>query len=89
MIPVCGMAWTTAQRDELQATIATGLLTVEYSGPPARRETYQSLDAMRALLAEMNRQLAGAPAYRLGVVRTGLNTGGGTGTSGFGSGGNP
>lgn len=84
-----GMAWTEAQRDELQAAIATGLLTVRYEGPPAREQTYQSLGAMRALLAEMNRQLAKAPTFRLGVVKSGLVTGGGTGTSGFGSGGNP
>lgn len=86
-----GMAWTTQQRDELQAAIASGLRTVRYEGPPAREQTYQDLSEMRALLAEMNRQLnkTQAPNFRLGVVKSGLVTGGGAGTSGFGSGGNP
>ena len=82
-----GMAWTTQQRDELQAAIASGLLSVRYEGPPAREETYQSLGAMRALLSEMNRQLANAPTFRLATTRTGLNgnrTNSGFTGSGFG-----
>ncbi|MES2170548.1 MAG: hypothetical protein V4479_07480 [Actinomycetota bacterium] len=79
------MAWTEAQRDELQAAIATGLLTVRYEGPPAREQTYQSLPAMRALLAEMNRQLNKTPTFRLGTTQSGLNTG--PGRRGFDDGG--
>ena len=67
------MAWTEAQRDELQTAVASGILTVRYEGPPAREVTYQSLGAMRALLAEMNRQRSNAPTYRLAATRSGLN----------------
>lgn len=79
-----GMAWTIKQRDELQAAIASGLRSVRYEGPPAREETYQDLGQMRALLAEMNRQLNGSqsPNFRLAVVKSGLVTGGGAGTDG-------
>lgn len=68
------MPWTTQQRDELEAAIASGVLTVEYSGPPARKQTYQSIDAMLKVLALMNRQLEGAPTYRLASTRKGLDT---------------
>lgn len=45
--------WTEDDVTTLKTAIASGVLSVEYSGPPARRITYQSLDAMRSLLAEM------------------------------------
>lgn len=84
-----GMAYTQAQLLELEAAIASGILTVRYEGPPAREITYQSLFAMESLRARMIRELGKAPGFRLGVVKSGLVTGGGTGTGGFGSGGNP
>lgn len=37
----------------LKAAIVSGVLTVSYSGPPARQITYQSLTAMREQLAIM------------------------------------
>lgn len=84
------MAYTQAQLLELEAAIASGILTVRYEGPPAREQTYQSLEAMENLRARMIRELnPSRPGFRLGVVKSGLVTGGGTGTSGFGSGGNP
>lgn len=58
------MSWTQAEIDTLRAAIASGVLTVKYAGPPAREITYQSLDAMRSLLAEMTRQVASSPSYR-------------------------
>lgn len=76
--------WTQADIDRLKAAIATGVLSISYVGPPARQITYQSLAAMRDLLAEMRRELAGASGFRLAATRKGL--GGGRG-SGGGSGG--
>lgn len=75
MILTSGMAdplWTQDDIDELKAAVRGGVLTVKYAGPPAREVTYQSLDAMRALLAEMRREVSGAPTYRLGATRKGL-----------------
>lgn len=56
--------WTQADIDKLKAAVAEGALTVSYAGPPARMITYQSLAAMRSLLAEMVRQVNGPPAFR-------------------------
>lgn len=50
--------WTQAEIDELKAAIASGVLTVHYSGPPSRSVTYQSLTAMRDLLGEMRRDVS-------------------------------
>ena len=61
-------AWTAAQRDVLATAIAQGVLTVHHEG---RSVTYQSLDAMRALLAEMDRQLDGPPTTRFAAFRKG------------------
>ena len=47
-------AWTAEELATLRAAVASGVLTVSYAGPPSRSVTYQSLDAMRALLAEMD-----------------------------------
>ena len=64
--------WTPADIAKLKAAVASGALTVKYSGPPSREITYQSLDAMRAVLAEMRREVNGSPTYRLGATRKGL-----------------
>lgn len=48
------MSWTEAQRDVLTASIARGVLTVEYDG---RRITYQSVDQMLKVLREMDSEL--------------------------------
>jgi hypothetical protein len=65
--------WTADDLATLKAAIVSGVLTVRYSGPPAREITYQSLAAMRELLAEMRREV-NAPAVRsrLAVFRKGL-----------------
>jgi hypothetical protein len=68
--------WTQADIDTLKAAVASGVLSVNYAGPPARSITYQSLDAMRSLLAEMVAEVSaasgtGAP-YRLAATRKGL-----------------
>jgi hypothetical protein len=68
--------WTQADLDTLKAAVASGILTVTYSGPPSRTITYQNLDAMRRLLGEMNAELANAAGtrsgYKLIATRKGL-----------------
>ena len=67
--------WTQAERDTLKAAIASGVLSVTYDGPPRRSVTYQSLDAMRTLLAEMDASIArtgGRKSYTLASTRKGL-----------------
>jgi hypothetical protein len=63
------MAWTTEQRDALQAAIASGVLSVRYG---EKTITYQSLDAMRSVLSEMDRQLTpNAITHRFATVSKG------------------
>lgn len=69
------VVWTQAEIDQLKAAIASGVLSVSYSGPPSRTITYQSLDAMREALAEMNASLSASSSgksYRLAATRKGL-----------------
>lgn len=60
----------------LRAAVASGVLTVHYSGPPARTVTYHSLAEMRALLAEMAASVEVAAgtrqSYRLAAVAKGF-----------------
>lgn len=68
--------WSQTDIDALKVAVASGVLAVEYSGPPARRITYNSLPEMRALLAEMVAQVgndAGTRSpYRLIATKKGL-----------------
>lgn len=65
--------WTQADIDTLKKAVAKGVLTVSYTNAGVSRSvTYQSLGAMRALLAEMVRQVNGNPTYRLASTRSGL-----------------
>jgi hypothetical protein len=48
------MAYTTAQRDALQAAIASGALEVEYGD---KRVKYRSLGEMQQLLSQMDAAL--------------------------------
>lgn len=45
---------------------------VSYAGPPQRSVTYQSLDAMRSLLAEMVRQINRPTNFRRAKFRKGF-----------------
>ena len=65
------MAFTVAQRDSLQAAIASGVQTVTFNN---RTVTYHSLEQMRELLAEMNRQLTPTTTrnYRLAAFDKGV-----------------
>lgn len=67
--------WTSDDIATLKAAVASGVLTVSYNGPPARTIGYQSLNQMRALLAEMVAEVNNAAgtrrAYRLGTTNKG------------------
>lgn len=67
--------WTQADIDSLRAAVASGILTVAYDGPPRRQITYQSLDAMRALLAEMTSEVNGTTTFRRVAWRRGFRDG--------------
>lgn len=68
--------WTQADVDALKAAVASGVLSVRYDGPPGRTVTYQSLDAMRSLLAEMIAVVGDAAGtrtpYRFAATRKGF-----------------
>lgn len=85
------MAWSQSDLDQVKAAVlalATGTraVSVSYTGPPARSVSYGIVDlaALRALLAEMQREIGGGTTYRLGATRKGLGgpTGGSGGTGG-------
>jgi hypothetical protein len=67
--------WTQADIDTLKASIASGVQSVTYAGPPARSVTYQSLDAMRAALAEMRREVGGRKRFRRAQISKGFDRG--------------
>lgn len=54
------MNWTQADIDRLHAAIASGILTVEYDGPPKRLITYQSISQMRQVLGSAVQAVAAA-----------------------------
>jgi hypothetical protein len=64
--------WTVEQRDQLAANIAMGVQSMTFAGPPQRVITFPSLESMRALLAQIDRQLSGAPVTRHISFRTGF-----------------
>jgi hypothetical protein len=64
--------WTQADIDELKSAISGGILTVKYTD---RTMTYQSLAEMRALLADMQRDVSAASGqanYTLAATRKGV-----------------
>lgn len=69
--------WTQQDIDTLKEAIASGVLSVTYSGPPQRTMTYQNLDAMRSLLASMIADVGNAdgtrPTYKKMGTRKGFN----------------
>lgn len=68
--------WTQADVAALRAAVASGVLRVIYHGPPMRSMEYQSLREMRALLSQMEQDVARAAgtstAYRLVSTSKGL-----------------
>lgn len=73
MIQTAGMAgWTQSDIDTLKAAIATGVLSVNYAGPPARSITYRSMAEMTQALAMMERSVNGGTPYRIARTRKGF-----------------
>ena len=76
-MPLVG--WTQSDIDTLKAALKSGILTVTYDGPPRRSITYQSLAAMRELLAEMVGDVADEAgtraSYRFAATRKGFGDG--------------
>lgn len=70
--------WTSADVTALKAAIASGVQSVNYSGPPARSITYASLAEMRSLLAEMIAEVGDAAGtrtrYRYATTRKGFDS---------------
>jgi hypothetical protein len=73
------MPWSQSDLDAVRAAVlalATGTRTVSisFTGPPARSESFAivQLGELRALLAEITRELGGAGGYRLAATRKGL-----------------
>lgn len=68
--------WTAEDVTTLKAAVASGVLSVNYAGPPARSITYQSLAEMRSLLASMQADVGAAngtrSSYRLAATKKGL-----------------
>jgi hypothetical protein len=80
------MAWTAAEVAQVRAAVlalvtGTRVVSISYAGPPARSVSYQIADIgqLRAILAEMERSVAGTSSYRLASTRSGL--GGGPGVA--------
>lgn len=73
------MSWTTedeAHLVALEAIVDSGVLSVEYGGPPSRKIQYQSTEQMRSVLAALKIRKAQAAgtrqSYRLAATRKGL-----------------
>lgn len=73
------MAWSQSDLEQVRGAVlslATGarVVSVTYTGPPARSVTYGIVDLaeLRALLAEMTRELGGGATYRLASTNKGL-----------------
>lgn len=69
--------WTEDDIATLKAALASGILTVSYSGPPSRTVTYQSTTAMLALLKDITAQVGNAAGtrrpYRFAVTKKGFD----------------
>lgn len=67
--------WTDADISALKAAILSCVLSVRYGGPPERTVVYQSLAAMKAVLAEIVAEQGNAAGtrrtYRLAGARKG------------------
>ncbi len=70
------VGWTQEDVDNLRAAIASGILTVSYSGPPARTVTYQSTASMLKVLAlavaELSTTAGTRRTHRFAVVKKGF-----------------
>lgn len=72
---MAGTTWTQADVDRLQAAYSSGILTVEYDGPPKRLVTYQNMDAVQKALAIASQSVnaaAGVKNHRFAAYRKGF-----------------
>jgi len=74
---VAGAGWVQADIDALKSAISSGVLSVSFGGPPARTVVYQSLQAMRDLLADMVAEVTAAAGtrqpYRKAAFKSGFD----------------
>lgn len=61
---VAHVTWSEADLTALKSAYTSGVLTVEYAGPPARRVTYQSLEAIASAIADIEARVARAAGQR-------------------------
>ncbi len=66
------ITFTAEEIEQLRAAVVSGVLEVEYDGPPKRRVKYQTLAEMRDLLASMDSSSGGRVRYRLVKVNRGV-----------------
>jgi hypothetical protein len=70
------VTYTQAEIDALKAAIASGILTVRFSGPPERTVQYQSTQAMIEALSQMVAQTNNAAgtrrSIRVAIVKKGV-----------------
>ena len=60
------MAFTQTQLDALQAALASGELSIRFSGPGGDRSvTYRSVDELKAAIAEVQASLMAAAGTRI------------------------
>lgn len=64
------VVWSQSDVDTLKAAIASGTLTVSYSGPPARSQTYQNITEMKKILAQIVAEANAATRTRVRYVAT-------------------
>lgn len=62
--------YTDDEINQLRRAIVSGVLEVEYDGPPKRRVRYQSLSEMRDLLASIEGSSTTSGRVRYRLVRT-------------------
>ena len=62
------VGWTQQDVDTLRAALASGVLVVTYSGPPARSITYQSTSQMMSVLARAVAELSRTAGTRVPFV---------------------
>lgn len=64
------VTWLQSDVDTLKTAIASGVLVVSYSGPPARTIQYQSIEAMKRILAQIVAEANASTRKRVRYVST-------------------
>lgn len=66
------VGWSQTDIDTLRTALATGVLEVEYDGPPKRRVTYKSATEMLRILSLAMREVNGTTTHRTATTRKGV-----------------